>query len=167
MIAISGNLQIASRALPVRSLKACFNLQTIKGFRGRQNFLKNSLAIWSSPICSPKASPQFIPLTNLIICASTKRDNPATDGFLFRKAKLWGLNRREQLWICALVSTGIRQAERDLHNQSLDSCRVLREQDTGLAARYQSPTVIYRQQVICGIQGPKRKVPSGMGGLCC
>jgi hypothetical protein len=90
MIAISGNLQIASRALPVRSLKACFNLQTIKGFRGRQNFLKNSLAIWYSPICSPKASPQFIPLTNLIICASTKRDNPATDGFLFRKAKLWG-----------------------------------------------------------------------------
>ncbi len=168
MIAISGNPQIASRALPVRSLKACVNLQTIKGFRGRQNFLKNSLAIWSSPICSPKAPPQFIPLTNLIICASTKRDNPATDAFLFRKAKLRGFElARATLDLRPRFSLGYAKTERDLQNQSLDSCRVLREQDTGLAARYQSPTWLYRQQVICGIQGPKRKVPSGMGGLCC
>ncbi len=88
-------------------------------------------------------------------------------GFYLEKLNYGDLNRREQLWICALVFNGIRQAERDLHNQSLNSCRVLREQDIGLGARYQSPTVIYRQQVICGIQGPKRKVPSGMGGLCC
>ncbi len=135
MISISGNLQIASRALPVRSLKACVNLQTIKGFRGRQNFLKNSLAIWSSPICSPKASPQFIPLTNLIICASTKRDNPATDGFLFRKAKLWGFElARATLDLRPRFSLGYAKTERDLQNQSLDSCRVLREQDRPLHA---------------------------------
>lgn len=88
-------------------------------------------------------------------------------GFCLEKLNYGGLNRREQLWICALVFNGIRQAERDLHNQSLDSCRVLREQDIGLGARHQSPTGPYREQFICGIQGPKRKAPSGMGGLCC